>query len=174
MTRTSLMKVALTNLGQYVEGILNYTWLELPATEEEIEAAYKKINVAPNTRYEEAFITDYECDFYQIGEYESISTLNEMAEKLEELEDYEQEIVKALINEGYDLEEALEKKDDCIVWDDCEDMTDVAYRYAEETGLLDSIPENLRNYFDYEAFGRDMSFEGHYIKTDNGYIEVIR
>ena len=47
-------------------------------------------------------------------------------------------------------------------------MTDVAYQNIEETGLLDGEPETLRNYFDYEAYGRDMSYEGTFIFTDNG------
>ena len=53
-------------------------------------------------------------------------------------------------------------------------MTDVAYQYIEETGMLDGVPDNIRNYFDYEAFGRDMSYGGEFIFTDNGNcIEVI-
>jgi len=47
-------------------------------------------------------------------------------------------------------------------------MTDVAEQYAEETGLLDSIPENLRYYFDFEAYGRDMRIEGTFVFTNNG------
>ena len=161
-----MMNIALTNLGMYVEGTLNYTWLSLPATEEEIQAAYKKINVAPNTRYEEAFITDYECDYYDISEYENLETLNEIAEEVENLEDYEQTIVKALLKEGYSLEEALDKKDDCRLYSGCYNMTDVAYEYIEETGLLDNAG-TLANYFDYEAFGRDINLE-----TDGGFTSL--
>ena len=40
--------------------------------------------------------------------------------------------------------------------------------------LITSIPENLRYYFDFKAFGRDMSFEGHFVFTDSGNcIEII-
>lgn len=35
-----------------------------------------------------------------------------------------------------------------------------AENYIEETGLLDQIPENLRFYFDTEAFTRDMIMSG--------------
>lgn len=76
------IKIALTNLGKYNEGELVYTWLELPATDEEISAAFTEIGVAPHTEYEEHFISDYEAPF-QIGEYESIRKLNEIAEQLE-------------------------------------------------------------------------------------------
>lgn len=80
----------------------------------------------------------------------------------------------ALLSEGYTLEEALDKYDDVMVYSDCHDMTDVAYAYIEETGLLNDVPDHLRNYFDYEAFGRDMSFEGQFIFTNDGNcIEVF-
>lgn len=179
---TGTINIALTNLGQYNEGILNFTWLELPASDEEIAEAFDKIQVCHDdveyygpcgNPYEEYFITDYECDFLQIGEYENLEELNETAEALEDLMDYEAEIVKALMNDGYDLSEALDKKDDCYYYDNCDTMADVAERYAEETGLLDSIPESLRYYFDFEAYGREMEYEGHWIATDTGYIEVV-
>lgn len=170
----SIMNIALTNLGQYVEGTLNFTWLSLPATIEEIQEAHKKIQVAPNTRYEEAFITDYECDFYEVGEYESVEALNEIAEKIEELDEDEQFIVKALMNDGYGLDEALDIYEDCRLWTDCNDMTDVAYQLVDECGLLNGVPEQLQNYFDYEAYGRDLGFEGHWIETEKGMLEVIR
>lgn len=37
---------------------------------------------------------------------------------------------------------------------------DWAYEYIDDTGMLDSMPENLRNYFDYAAFLRDCSMGG--------------
>jgi hypothetical protein len=76
------IRIALTNLGKYNEGELLYTWLDLPATDEEISEAFEEIQVAPNTRYEEHFISDYEAPF-EIGEYANIERLNEVAEVLE-------------------------------------------------------------------------------------------
>ena len=52
-------------------------------------------------------------------------------------------------------------------------MAEVAEMYADETGLLSSIPDDLRMYFDFEAFGRDMDINGHFIETDSGYIEIF-
>jgi antirestriction protein len=39
-------------------------------------------------------------------------------------------------------------------------LEDFAASHLEETGELDAIPENLRNYFDYAAYGRDMQLGG--------------
>lgn len=44
--------------------------------------------------------------------------------------------------------------------------------YAEETGLLESIPENLRCYFDYKAFGRDMDLEGKFYYIDGDMVQI--
>ena len=60
------------------------------------------------------------------------------------------------------------KKDDVMIYSNCSNMTEVAEQYAEEVGILSSIPENLQYYFDFEAYGRDMSFEGHFVFTNNG------
>ena len=78
-----MMNIYLTNLGKYNEGELTGEWVKLPVSDEELQEVFKRIGI--NKEYEEYFITDYECDFYEIGEYESISTLNEMAEKIDNL-----------------------------------------------------------------------------------------
>lgn len=163
-----MIKIYLTNLGKYNEGTLLGEWVELPATEKELDAVKERIGI--NEEYEEWFITDYETDItgLKVGEYDDIEELNELAETLEDLQEYDREVVEALISEGYSLEDALEKKDDCMVYYNCNDMTDVAEQYAEETGLLDSIPENLRYYFDFKAYGRDMGIEGTFVFTNNG------
>ena len=37
---------------------------------------------------------------------------------------------------------------------------DYAENYIDDTGMLNDIPENLRYYFDYEAFARDLRLSG--------------
>lgn len=39
---------------------------------------------------------------------------------------------------------------------------------------LGDIPPSLQNYIDYEAYGRDLSFEGTFIETSYGMCEIIR
>lgn len=170
-----MLKIYLTNLGKYNEGELIGEWVELPCTEGELEAVKERIGISDEpdengNYYEEYFITDYETDIsgLKVGEYDNLEELNELAETLDNLDKYDLEIVNAMISEGYSLEDAMDKKDDCMIYYNCNDMEDVAMEYAEETGLLDSIPENLRSYFDFEAFGRDMSFEGQFLFTDQG------
>lgn len=170
-----MLNIYLTNLGKYNEGELMGEWVKLPISESDLEAVKTRIGISnkPDANgmiYEEWFITDYETDIHglTVGEYDSLDELNELAETLDNLDEYDREIIEAMISEGYSLEDAIDKKDDCMVYYNCEDMEDVAIEYAEETGLLNSIPENLQSYFDFESFGRDMSFEGHFIFTDKG------
>ena len=166
-----MLNVALTNLGQYNEGILNFKWLALPATKEEIESTLKAIGI-DGKRYEEYFISDYETDsMMQVDEYSNLEELNREYKRLCNLEEWEMEIVDALLEAGYDLEAAIEKVDDCTFYPDCGSMGDVAWQLYED-GCLE-IPEELINYFDFEAYGRDLELSGEWHKAKNGYVEVI-
>ena len=171
------MEICLTNLGKYNEGELIFTRLVLPATTEEIYAAYDEIGVAEGTMYEETFISDYETDIngFEIREYANIDDLNELAEELENFDEYELEAFGAMLEYGYATDEALKKVQDgeYRLYDGCHSMADVAEMYADESGLLSSIPDDLRYYFDFEAYGRDMDHNGHFAETDSGYIEIF-
>ena len=169
-----MLNIYVTNLGKYNEGYLIGEWVNLPVSEEELQAVYDRIGI--NEYCEEVFITDYETDIsgLKIGEYDNISELNDLAEQLDELDDDEKDVVGALVSDGYSLEDALDKKDVCHIYYNVGDMADVAEQHCDETGILDAIPDSLRNYFDFEAFGRDMSFDGTFIFTDGGNcIEII-
>ena len=61
-----MMNIYLTNLGKYNEGQLIGEWVELPVSNEELQKVFERIGI--NEEYEEYFITDYECDFYEVGE----------------------------------------------------------------------------------------------------------
>lgn len=165
-----MMNIYLTNLGKYNEGELVGEWVQLPISKEELQKVFERIGI-DGKEYEEYFITDYECDFYEIGEYENIDTLNEMAEKLNDLDEEQEQVVKVLMSEcGYTLDDAIEKAEsgDYRFYTDCDNMTDIAYVVVEECGYLDNVPENISRYFDYEAFGRDLGIEGSFHFLDNG------
>lgn len=50
-------------------------------------------------------------------------------------------------------------------------MLDVAYEFADECYDLERTLGNLTCYFDYNAFARDLSFDG-YTETEHGVIEI--
>jgi antirestriction protein len=50
-------------------------------------------------------------------------------------------------------------------------MTDVAYYFIDECQSLGEIPDRIRNYIDYEAYGRDLDIEGRFVVTNHGVFE---
>ncbi len=165
MTATTLLKVFITNLGKYNEGELIGEWVSLPVDENELEEVLERIGI--NEEYEEYFITDYETEFdgLNVDEYSNIEELNELAEQLESLDEYDLEKVGAIIEAyGADLKDAIENIDDYTYYSG-KTLEDLAYEYVEEMNL----PEIAQRYFDYEAFARDLGFDG-YTETENGVI----
>ena len=58
-SRDCAFSAFITNLGKYNEGYLIGEWVKFPVTNEELQAVFQRIGI--NRRYEEWFITDYEC-----------------------------------------------------------------------------------------------------------------
>ena len=162
-----MMRIYLTNLGKYNEGELIGKWVELPISDEELEATLEEIGI-DGERYQETFITDYETDIngLKIGEYDGIEELNELTEVIEA---NDPEAVEALIYFGYDTAEEIADYIDDILFFEGSDDYDIGYYYAIECGCLD-IPDNIQNYFDFEAYGRDIELEGNFYFANNGYI----
>lgn len=152
-----------------------FEWLSLPATEEEIEDVKEAIGI--NDEYEEWFISDYESDIpgVTVNEYVNIDQLNEVAERLDGMDKYEVMALRAFLENGDDLEDAVDhvKEGNYILWLGCDSMSDVAEQYADEYGLLDKVPEDLRGYFDFEAYGRDLDMSGTFVGVDDGYVEIF-
>jgi len=170
------MKVFITDLEAYNNGLLVGNWYTLPMDEDLLaESIEDVLNLGRKALksehyHEEYFITDFECEYMDIEEYEDLAKLNGIAETMEALEDTEKTAVSLLLENGVvnDLDEAIEKKDDIFCTGETS-MEDVAYNYIEETGALKDMG-NLSFYFDYEKLGRDMDIEGSYYEDDEGVI----
>ena len=176
-----MLNIYLTNLGKYNEGELIGEWVQLPCTDEELEAVKEKIGISdePDENgiyYEEWFITDYESDIHgiKVGEYDNVDELNELAEELENLDADQEKAIQAYLEDGSSFEEALEavQDGDYMIYCDCEDMEDVARQLVEETGMLNDIPEMVARYFDYEAYGRDLDIEGKFYYIDGDMVQI--
>jgi antirestriction protein len=158
-----MLKGFITNLGKYNEGELVGEWISFPIDEDELEEVFYRIGI--NEEYEEYFFTDWECPFETgLGEYESIEAVNELAEELEQADE---NLVEAIIEAtGYDLRVALDHVDRAIFYQG-QTLEDLAYEFVEELNL----PEVAQRYFDYQAFARDLSFDG-YTEVSGGVIVV--
>lgn len=166
-----MLKINVTNLKKYNEGALVGEWVSLPC--EGLEEVLNKIS---NNGNDELFISDYETDIsnLKISEYDDILQLNEIAEEIDNLSDDEVIALQAYLEQYNDIEQALEevRQGNYTIYYDCDDMEDVAYQVVNDCGLLDGVPEEVKIYFDYEAYGRDMEINGTFIQIDNSFVEL--
>lgn len=174
-----MLNIYLTNLGRYNEGVLDGKWVELPITREKYLEILREIHI-DGVRYEEMFITDYECDFADIdsfGEYESIDELNYLAELVCDMTEFEEKTfeaaqemegcrlsVKDMINialnlDAYYLNTAIE------------DEWDLGKYFVDECGQ--EVPEWLERYIDYKKYGEVILEDGECALTSYGFIELI-
>ena len=160
----AVIEAYVTNLGKYNEGELASALLKFPTTREAVQEVLKQIGI-DNIRYEEIFIADYDGDLPELngclGEYESIDELNHLACLLSELDQSDLEKFEAVVASGEhtsgagDLINLVENLDCYDFYIGVSDDETLGRIYAEDMEMID-IPENLRDYFDYEAYGRDM------------------
>lgn len=166
-----MLKIFISNLKEYNNGKIVGEWVSLPC--EDIKEVLDKIS---NNDNDELFISDYETDIsgLKIGEYEDILQLNEIAEEIDNLSDDEVIALQAYLEQYNDIEQALEevRQGNYTIYYDCDDMSDVAYQVVNESGLLDGVPETLKGYFDYEAYGRDIDINRTFIQIDNSFVEL--
>lgn len=167
-------RIWVADLAEYNAGNISGQWVALPQNEEILDMVVDKYSNFGNG---DIAIHDTDCSFMKIGEYDSIYGLNEIAEEVENLSEKELEIVGVIYeNNGWNISNAIDTYNDgdFTIYYNCWNMSDVAEQYADEAGLLDEIPDNLKSYFDFEAYGRDMELSGNFVYLGNDtYLELF-
>ena len=173
----------ITNLGKYNEGALVGEWVKFPTTAEELKKVFERIGIGSKDEfgqtYEEWFITDYDCyvdGLYDLlGEYANLDELNCLASKLDDMSQDEYERFQAAMEIGDhtgSIQELINLTENLGCYDiypDIHDHDDLGRYYIEELDAM-QVPEHLRNYIDYEAYGRDIALEESGQFTDLGYV----
>ena len=173
----------ITNLGKYNEGALVGEWVKFPTTAEELKKVFERIGIGAKDdfgqTYEEWFITDYDCyvdGLYDLlGEYANLDELNYLASKLDDMSQDEYERFQAAMEIGdhtgsiQELINLTENLDCYDIYPDIHDHDDLGRYYIEELDAM-QVPEHLRNYIDYEAYGQDIALEESGQFTDLGYV----
>ena len=173
----------ITNLGKYNEGELVGEWVKFPTTAEEMKKVFDRIGIGQKddfgNPYEEWFITDYDCYvdglYDKLGEYESLDELNYLASKLDEMSQGEYEQFQAAMEMGdhsgsvQEIINLTENLDYYDVYPDIHDYDDLGRYYIDELDAM-QVPEHLKNYIDYEAYGRDVALDESGDFTDLGYV----
>lgn len=178
----------ITNLGKYNEGKLVGEWVRFPTTEEKMKKVFERIGIEPGApdgyggHYEEWFITDYDCyvpglmEAARLGEYENLDQLNFLASKIMELDDCELDRFEAAMEVAdetgsvKDIINLIDNPEKYEVYPGIENDEDLGHYYIEELGSI-HLTDEVRDYFDYEAYGRDIAISeaGHY--TSYGYVK---
>ena len=173
----------ITNLGKYNEGELVGEWVKFPTTAEEMKKVFDRIGIGQKDAfgqpYEEWFITDYDCYvgalYDKLGEYENLDELNYLAAKLDEIGQGEYAQFQAAVEVGdhsgslQELINLTENLDCYDLYPSIQDYDDLGRYYIDELDAM-QVPEHLRNYIDYEAYGRDVALGEGGEFTDLGYI----
>lgn len=171
----ALFEAYITNLGKYNEGELVGETLKFPTSPQEVQTLLKHIGV-DGIRYEEFFITSFDGDvlglYDYLGEYENLDELNHLACLLSELDQGELEKFEAVLHTGAHTSSVadiinLTQNLDCFeFYPEIENEEDLGRYWAEDL----PIPEELKDYFDYEAYGRDISINEGGHMAPGGYV----
>ena len=172
-----MLNVFINTWGNYNEnGADGGEWITLPMDEDELTETLEKIAAAMGDVDPEFCIHDYEwttdISLREISEMESIEKLNEELQSLGELDEYEQTVFCAMVEYwGYKYSDPDEVENYTLIAD-INNCYDLGYYFIHEVGCSDlDKMGNLANYFDYEAFGRDINLEADGGFTSYGWIE---
>ena len=167
------ISIFLTNLHKYNSGILCGEWLKLPIPQEELDAVIGRIG----SEGDEFFITDYEVLFgnLHISEYASIQELNELAEKIDGLADYDYEKLGAVLEcescmTIAEILEIIDELDNFDLLTEVDNDEALGEYYAEACCIFHNIPDSISRYFDFEAYGRDIRLESNMCFTSYGVV----
>lgn len=171
-----MLNVFVNTWGNYNNNGADFgEWLTLPMDPDSLVETLKHIALVMGDNDPEWAIHDYEwttdIDLFDISENDNIMELNERLQELESLEEWELEEVAAAIEAfGYEFLEAVDRQQrGYFTLYRNMDLTEVAEEIVNECYFTKDTPDIFTRYFDYEAFGRDLGFDG-YTETKYGVI----
>ena len=171
-----MLNIFVNTWGNYNEnGADGGQWITLPMDPEELEEVLENIAALMGDNDPEWAIHDYEwtteIDLDEINELDNILELNEYCNELDRLDEWEAEEIAAAVEAyGYTFAEAYERQQrGCFIFYRGMDMEEVAEEIINDCYFTKDTPDIFTRYFDYEAFARDLGFDG-YTETKYGVI----
>ena len=168
----------LSNLGKYTEGRPMGEWVSFPTTAEHLKEVFDRIGI-DGKNYGELHITEYQSSIPglagKLTELESLDELNYLGELLKMQFDDDREKFAAAITYGdhtRDLQDIinLAQNLDCYwIYPSVKTEEDYGHYLIEELDELE-LPEEAKNYFIYEEYGRDAAINDGGRFTEQGYI----
>lgn len=140
-----------------------YKWFEFPESEQTIR---KSLSLSDHDEY---LIADWDDFNGIINEYTSISSLNRLAEKLQEIPNNYSSLINDWVIHYNSIDNFIEEFD-INNWTVAEVSRDEDFgAYLIEELSVINIPDNIQPYFDYEAYGRDARLELNCVISDQYY-----
>ena len=140
---------------------------ELPLYDEEFNEFAANYVVATNN----GTIQEIECifDLDSDGFISDPEKLNTLAEELEGIEDHYEDVLRYLEYEGNSPEDipGMNYKD-ITYYQGVNNARELGEAVADESGMLDDVSGNMKEYFNYESFGEDLLME-HVLFNGNAY-----
>jgi len=179
-----MLKIAITNLAAYNNGVLYFEWLDLDENtqNEDIHSCVDRVlkkgdELSGLSNSEEVFISDYEWsgdEIFSIQEYSDIYALRDKILLLAELEEYQLKSVKFLLDYSIanDLNDAIEKIEDTICFENST-MKDVAEDWLEQCYDLNSMPTIITSNIDYDSVAYELSMNGEYFEVQNDVFQYF-
>lgn len=157
-TMKNTPKIYVACLASYNAGILHGEWVDLFDCDDLNESVQSMLRKSPVSDAEEYAIHDHEfCG--SLSEYAGLDTVEALKEAFEKAESESVDwdlFCQFCEHKGHEIEaDAVEKFNEAYAGA-ADSLVDWCHGFLDDTGQLEAIPENLRYYFDYEAFARDM------------------
>lgn len=145
--------------------------IEFPTTEDELDKAQAR---ATTYGLHDYMIVDSE-GFYDLvdSEWFSIYGLNDIAERLERLEDEDADKLEAMAEYCDNLDDIESAWNKSFFISDTT-LADYAELHAEECGFLEAVPDFIRGYIDWEDMAEDMKIDDGYSEINGGVLYVAK
>lgn len=168
----------LTNWDQYQRGERRDISVKFPTTREELQKALKAIGV-DGIRDRRVILTEHDSNLSGfcrcLTQYDSVDEVNYLAQLLSGLTDSEFDTFRAVLEYGEHSQCAgdlinLALNMDCYELHPGVDTDEELGRIYVDFNEAIEVPEELRNYFDFEAYGRDVRLNEGGCFVGGGYL----
>lgn len=168
----------MTNQEKYRKGEVAGITVEFPTTKEAMQESLRKIGV-DGIRCREVFLTEHDSNLsgfcHCINQSDPADELNYLCRLLSDMTDTELATFQAVVEYGEHNENAaalinlalnVESYD---LYMDVDNDKELGHIYADDMGEID-IPEEVRPYFDFEAYGRKAREDERGCFVNGGYL----